>query len=387
VIRAHWIWLLFWLMLSAPFHPVFSRTWYVKVDGSGDAPTIQAAIDSASAGDDVVVAAGTYTWTNQGTTGDHGLILFARDVTGIDLLSESGPEVTILDAEDMGRVMYFEAYTTNLVEGFTITGGDAPMFGDFAGGGMALHLNYSTFRNCIILGNNAQQGGGAWVGGVCTTQFEDCIFKWNTALIGAGAIVGNSSELVWFNNCTFMFNSAGMKGGGIYAYHHYFALDNCTIYSNTAVEKGGGLYCELIWPSSITNCTFSENAAPDGSGICMFGSSTLYVNNTILCHGALSPAISRDTGSQLYIGCSNTYGNNGGDTLPPHTGFNNFSLNPQFCGILGSHYYHLQSDSPCAPGNHPEEFPCGLIGSSPVSCDFVPVRQATWGEIKAIYGR
>lgn len=378
-------WLLSWLFLAMLSNSAYARTWYVKEDGSGDAATIQAAVDSAVAGDLILVAAGRYTWTNQGTTGDFGMVFFDRDVSGFDLKSESGPAVTIIDAEGQGRVMYMMAYNTQTVEGFTITGGEAPLFGDFAGGGVAVHLNYTTFRNCIFKNNNAQQGGGAWVGGVCMTEFHDCEFRSNTATLGAGALLGNSSELVWFQNCSFLFNNATSKGGGIFAYHHYFSLDDCTVYSNSAIEKGGGLYCENIWPSSVTNCTFSENMAPDGSGIHLFSSSTLYVNNSIVCYGVLSPAFSLNVGSILYIGCSNTFGNDGGDALPPHTGFNNFSLNPQFCGIVGSHYYHLQSDSPCAPGNHPDEFPCGLIGSSPVSC-LVPVRQATWGEIKAIYG-
>ena len=52
-------------MLSL-FWPIgaFSRTWYVRNDGTGDAPTIQAAVDSASSGDTVLVGPGTYSSAN-----------------------------------------------------------------------------------------------------------------------------------------------------------------------------------------------------------------------------------------------------------------------------------------------------------------------------------
>jgi len=49
--------------LSALGRPAFGRTWYIKADGSGDAPTIQAGVDLAAAGDIVLVASGSYTDT------------------------------------------------------------------------------------------------------------------------------------------------------------------------------------------------------------------------------------------------------------------------------------------------------------------------------------
>lgn len=56
------------------------KTWYVAHDGSGDAPTIQAAVDSASAGDSVLVGPGEYAITQT-----------IQVLPGIVLISEEGP--------------------------------------------------------------------------------------------------------------------------------------------------------------------------------------------------------------------------------------------------------------------------------------------------------
>ncbi len=67
--------------------PAQARTWYIKVDGTGDAPTIQAGVDSAIAGGSVLVGPGTYYLSG-------GILV--KD--GITLIAEKGPLETILDA-------------------------------------------------------------------------------------------------------------------------------------------------------------------------------------------------------------------------------------------------------------------------------------------------
>jgi predicted outer membrane repeat protein len=363
-----------------------ARTWYVNVDQTGNTPTIQSAVDSSSPGDLILLGPGRYTWEDQGTGDEFAMVKFVRGVTDIEIRSEAGREATILDAQGQGRVLYLMAYNTITFDGLTITGGEAPLFGDFAGGAIAAHINSSTFKNCTIKSSNAEQGGGAWIGGVSSTRFENCRIFANTATYGAGILLVNSNETLTFVDCIFERNAATLKGGGVFAYNTYNSFENCVFFKNTAVNEGGAFHCEQSHPSTMTNCTLSENSAPLGGGVRVFNSSILGIQNCIIAYSTNGAGISMAASSTLDIGCTNLYGNAGGDAVPPGSDLGgNFSLDPQFCGVLGSHYYYLQSDSPCAIGNPPYGLVCGNIGAFPVNCGSVSTENETWGWIKTIY--
>ena len=89
--------------------------------------------------------------------------------------------------------------------------------------------------------------------------------------------------------------------------------------------------------------------------------------------------------------CSNVYGNEGGEyagQCPDPTGADgNISKDPKFCDAEAGDY-GLCNTSPCAPGEHPDGWECGLIGALGVDClceQTAIEDEATWGAIKALF--
>jgi hypothetical protein len=363
-----------------------ARTWHVRPDGTGDAATLQAGIDSARAGDIVLVAPGRYTWAAQGTGDEYAMIRFVRGKTSFAVTSESGPGLTILDAQRHGRIFYIQGGDNDRVtiEGFTITGGKAPLFGDFCGGAFLAHLSSPIVRNCVFYDNTADRGGAVYYAGVSGPRFEGCTFASNRAsTYGGGIFLVNSSLVPVFSGCVIRDNSAGAAGGGIFAYHVPMNLSTCAIYNNTAVEEGGALYSEHGYPATVTGCTIAENNAPAGSALSLFLCEPLTVRSSIVARNHEGSAFSVGQ-STLRIGCCDVFGNAFGDDLPAGTvdlGDVIF-LDPRFCGPPGSSDYHLRNDSPCLQENQGDGVFCGLIGAFPAMCGQVPVRRDTWSGVK-----
>jgi len=376
-----------WCVLSAP---AGATTWNVKADGSGDVPTIQAAVDAAGSGDEILVHPGSYTWNNQGTGTEFALITFIRGVGGFTMRSVGGPQSTVLNAQGQGRVLYFMAYNDVTIEGFTITGGNAPLFGDFDGGGIIAHLCPVVVRDCIIKNNTARRGGGVWCGGVSTMNFIDCEISNNTAEEGAGILFVNSSTSAFVSGCVIKGNTAALRAGGVFAYNNALTFENTIIAGNTAGTLGGAVYAYNVPPSTMNNCTMAGNTAHDtGGGVYVFAGTNLTLDNTIIAFNIDGGPIYVDGLSTLSLGCTDVYGNGGGDAIPAGVVDlgGNFSADPEFCGPVNTYDFSLNGSSPCAPGNDPGGVGCGLIGALPVLCGDVPVERRSWGAMKALYSR
>ncbi|UCG51458.1 MAG: hypothetical protein JSW58_14925 [Candidatus Latescibacterota bacterium] len=368
----------------------FSRTWYIQVDGSGDVPTIQTAIDSANPGDEILVAPGRYTWANQGGC-DFGLLFFPRDVGGFTLRSEAGPDVTILDAQGQGRVAFVQGYNNITIEGFTITGGNAPAYGDYIGGGICVHISEDDIiRDCVFINNTADIGAGFWATSRCNTRVENCTFVGNHARRFSGGVgVGYSQDLVTITGCTVINNTADEYGAGMIALRSTVLVENTVFAGNQAGISGGGLYASDTEVATFTGTTFSENGAPEGGGVYVDGVSVLSINQSIIAFSSEGGGLVVDPAAPVTLGCTDVFGNEGGDDWPTwviDTG-GNFSADPLFCGSPGSWDYTLRANSPCLPGLHPGGLDCGLIGARTVGCSGVPVKPVTWGSVKMLYLR
>lgn len=367
---------------------VSSTTWYVTIDGAGDAPTVQAAIDSAASGDTIVVGPGHYTWSNQGSGDEKGFIRFMYRKHHILLQSEMGAEHTALDAEYQCRTIYIQDHNHVTIDGFTITGGQAPYFGEYVGGGFFNHISADTIRNCVFLNNRAVYGAGiSSCGNDYITLVEHCTFIGNRAeRSGGGVHFCCSTVSSVIRDCLFTGNFSGQKGGAIAHSECPLTVKNCGIVENTAGEMGGGFIGRSNAQSNISYCTVARNAAPEGAGICVGYDAALQLYWTIIAFSS-GPGLTATPGMTTHVGCCDIYGNSGGDELPDGVieVWENISLDPLFCGIAGSGNYYLRSDSPCLPLNYPGKFFCGVIGAYPGGCGTTAIEKRSWGELKSVF--
>jgi hypothetical protein len=201
-------------------------------------------------------------------------------------------------------------------------------------------------------------------------------------LLGAG---GRITQCAFYGNLARGEKDYGY-GGAIYMTQDN-TVTNCIFIANEAMMVngpgfGGAIFAEA--GGSIESSTFVGNRAsgPFGvGGIHMDGGGS--IRNSILAYtgGAACAGTPGPTWS-----CSALFGNSSDGICGTDAG-GNFSADPQFCAAdpVKSAVVELQSDSPCAAGNHPEGTSCGLVGAGAVACASVSITPATWSAVKRLY--
>jgi len=250
--------------------PATDGTIYVDAEAMGanngacweDAYTdLQPALDRAVIGDQIWVAAGTYTPSHEFSPGDprsatfqlkNGVALYGGfDPTAGDAGWEDrdwASNVTMLSGDigvagDAGDNSYHVFYHplelaldgSAILDGFTVSGGKADAdWPHYSGGGMFNDLSSPAVTNCTFANNSASQRGGGMHNFFASPKVTNCTFSGNSANLGGGM---HNYDLAFpeVTNCTFSGNSANL-GGGMYNYHSSPLLTNCILWGDSPEE-------------------------------------------------------------------------------------------------------------------------------------------------------
>jgi predicted outer membrane repeat protein len=300
----------------------------------GPKATIQAAINAADLGDEVVVAPGIYTET---------IDLGGRAIT---VRSSGGRDVTTIDGQDASTVITCESGEgpDTVLDGFTITRGHGTSgHGNSRGGGMFNSGSSPKVINCRFVDNFALNSGGAIynfngsnpniincvfesnaveqdaAGGVynhmsSSPTFIGCVFRYNDGpsagamhnescsptiiqcdfienqAVHGGAVTCNQSSDPTFTNCSFVGNYASTDGGAIRArFSSDPSFENCLFEDNEAQDDGGAIWVEN-GSLELDGCAFLSNSAADDGGaiFAVVGSTVSIEDCTFTSNGALS---------------------------------------------------------------------------------------------------
>lgn len=327
-------------------------------------PTIQAAIDAATNGDEVLVDPGTY-FENIDFKGK-----------SITVMSLQGAGVTTIDGGSVAPVVNFSngEPASAVLQGFTIQHGYPTFAYQYMGGGVHMAGASPTIQSNIITSNTAcghgagisvsggspvirdnaitanskvtgcsgDAGGGIYIGGSGSAQIVNNRITHNATDFGGGIALNSAGTPTLLDN-TITFNSAQIQGGALWAVNQSDAsIVQNMIANNTSTGSGGALY---ISPPSQTrgpllvNNTLNGNTGSDSSVYLTGFDAQVQLTNDIIAEQLSGAAVLCDTtysatppvfdhndvvntaGPPVQGSCSQVVGANG-----------NISANPDFVG-------------------------------------------------------
>ncbi|BBI32684.1 S-layer homology domain-containing protein [Cohnella abietis] len=262
--------------------------------------TLQLALDKAIAGEQIWIAAGTYYPTKGVERERHfemknGVAIYGgfegnedsdfslddRDYTTNKTILSGD-----FDGNDTSKAYHVFYHNklgldrTAILDGVTITGGNADNGNEqYSGGGMFNDSSSPTLTNVTLSGNKAYNGGGMYNNNSSPT-ITNVTISGNKANYGGGIYNFGSSPTL--TNVTIIGNTADSGGGMQNEYVSRPTLTNVTISGNAATNRGGGVYNPGSGSPILINVTISGNTAVSGGGMYNFlYSSPILTNVTI----------------------------------------------------------------------------------------------------------
>jgi len=348
---------LFALLIASTADTAATKTWFIKPNGTGDAPHIAAGVDSCMPGDSLLLDTGTFTGAN------NRQITVDKDIV---ICSVAGPAATTIDCQRSGMAFDFVGATATL-KGLTIAwswtqaGETAPVLLRL---GASVEVSDCSFYN----------GRGSEVGAI---QCDD------------------AASYLDASNCEFRDNWGGTLAGAIASSNGPIDVRDCWFESNVANNKTGALRMKNSSGVIEGNTFWKNTGSYEGAAVALAGITTRFEHNTVVGNGGLSGAV-RVGGWYVSIGhniiafnsvpafdctgsydspdirCNNLFGNTDNDVCPGASAGDNVVADPYFCDAANG-VFELDAASPSAPANNT----CGMLyGAWPVVCTVVGIDDA-----------
>lgn len=195
---------------------------------------------------------------------------------------------TLSDNDAIHVVYAYGEMGTALLDGFTITGGNAD-------------------KNYLSSFNNKRQGGGIYLQEASPVLKNLTVVKNYAGNNGGGAyLYKNSSEIT---NVAFHENEAYQDGGGVFVWSCSTVFDRLTVMNNESGFNGGGLFIHYDKTAGsekvvITNATISDNKTDtQGGGVRIADASPVFKNVSLLNNSCSSygGGVTTGEGSPVFI--------------------------------------------------------------------------------------
>jgi predicted outer membrane repeat protein len=321
---------------------------------------LQSALAAAASGAEIWVAAGTYKPTSGASRAvsfamKDGVALYGGFAGTETLRSQrnvaanptvlSGDIGTVGVASDNSFHVVRADNTvtaTGVLDGFTVTGGNANGSNpDDRGGGLLSSAGSPTIANCIFSGNSAGRGGALRVDGGSVTV-SGTAFQGNSTTTSGGAVAAGSVTSLRFTSCSFVGNSVGNStGGGAIEATNSVTVVNGLVAGNS--PNGVVFYGDS---NAFVNTTISANF---GYGATFFGNGNSLANSVLW----------GDPIAEINLGISGDASASYCDVQGGYAGTGNIASDPKFVNA-GAGNYRLAAGSPAVDAGNNAAVPGGV---------------------------
>jgi len=247
--------------------------------------SLQAAVDSAAAGDQLRVA-GVCVGS---TVVDRDLV-----IRGVRAASSGQP---ILDGGHAGRVLQIRRGAIVDVADLMIRHGRA---GSGFGGGI-LNRGRLTLNDVVVVGNRADTGGGIYSTGRLELNGSTSIQHNRATVDDGGGVAVEGGRLFMGDASTIHDNDAARGGGGLYGVNARMTLDGTSsVHDNQATTGGGGIYVDFSATLVLGGSSTVDHNVAEVNGGGVFDNSSL----TMTGSSAIADNVAGKRGGGVYVDCS-----------------------------------------------------------------------------------